>query len=70
MPDRGTLSNDKIKKLINFESSWALEKGYRQYIEWYLNLFEGKKKKLKKNLEIDMFIEDVWLSKVLEFSSL
>ena len=43
MPDRGTLSNDKIKKLINFESNWALEKGYRQYIEWYLNLFEGKK---------------------------
>lgn len=37
MPDRGTLSNEKIKNLLDFQSSWPLEKGYRQYIEWYLN---------------------------------
>ena len=43
MPDRGTLSNDKIKNLLDFKSSWPLEKGYRQYIEWYLNLFEKNK---------------------------
>ena len=40
MPNRGTLSNNKIKSLLDFKSSWLLEKGYRQYIEWYLNLFE------------------------------
>lgn len=47
MPERGTLSNDKIKNLIDFKSSWPLEKGYRQYIEWYINMFEENKKLFK-----------------------
>ena len=34
---------NKIKSLLDFKSSWPLEKGYRQYIEWYLNLFEKNK---------------------------
>lgn len=38
MPERGTLSNDKIKDLLGFNSSWSIDKGYRNYIEWYLNL--------------------------------
>ncbi len=38
MPERGTLSNDKIKDLLGFKSSWSIDRGYRNYIEWYLNL--------------------------------
>ena len=44
MPERGTLSNKKINDLLDFKSSWPLEKGYRKYIEWYLNMFEENKK--------------------------
>ena len=47
MPERGTLSNNKIKNLLDFKSSWPLEKGYRQYIEWYINMFEENKKLFK-----------------------
>lgn len=38
MPERGTLSNDKIKNLLGFKSSWSIDRGYKNYIEWYLNL--------------------------------
>ena len=34
MPDRGTLSIDKAKKLIGYQPAFPLEKGYVQYIEW------------------------------------
>ena len=40
MPKRGTLSIQKAKDLLGFESSWPLEKGYRKYIEWYINLIK------------------------------
>lgn len=42
MPIRGTLSNDKAKKLINYSSDWPLDIGYLKYIEWYKNIFKNK----------------------------
>ncbi|MFC1883624.1 NAD-dependent epimerase/dehydratase family protein [Thermodesulfobacteriota bacterium] len=35
MPDRGTLSVEKATKLIGYEPSWPLEKGFVKYINWY-----------------------------------
>ncbi len=40
MPVRGTLSVDKAKKLINYNSKWSLEKGYPEYINWYKNFIK------------------------------
>ena len=34
-PDRGTLSIEKAKKLIGYQPAFPLEKGYKQYIQWY-----------------------------------
>lgn len=44
MPFRGTLSMKKAKSLLNFRSSWKLEKGYKRYIEWYVDFFNKNKK--------------------------
>ncbi len=35
MPDRGTLSVEKAKKLVGYTPQFPLDKGYRKYIEWY-----------------------------------
>jgi nucleoside-diphosphate-sugar epimerase len=43
MPYRGTLSMNKAKSLLNFKSNWNLEKGYKKYIEWYINFFQNSK---------------------------
>ena len=40
MPERGTLSIEKAKKLIGYEPVWNLEKGYQAYIDWYKKIFE------------------------------
>lgn len=37
-PDRGTLSIEKAKRLIGYEPAFPLEKGYKQYIQWYKDL--------------------------------
>lgn len=37
MPERGTLSIEKAKKLIDYNPEWNLEKGYQKYIDWYKN---------------------------------
>jgi nucleoside-diphosphate-sugar epimerase len=39
MPDRGTLSIDKARKLLGYEPGYPLETGFPRYIEWYKNLF-------------------------------
>jgi nucleoside-diphosphate-sugar epimerase len=39
-PNRGTLSVEKAKKLIGYEPSWPLEKGFVRYIDWYKKLLE------------------------------
>ena len=46
MPFRGTLSMNKAKSLLNFKSNWKLEKGYKRYIEWYVDFFNKNKSKL------------------------
>ena len=46
MPYRGTLSMNKAKSLLNFKSNWKLEKGYKRYIEWYVDFFNKNKDKL------------------------
>lgn len=38
MPERGTLSVDKARKLLGYEPQWPLEKGFVQYIDWYKEL--------------------------------
>jgi len=43
MPERGTLSIEKAKKLLNYKPSWKLEDGYREYINWYKKIFKDKK---------------------------
>jgi nucleoside-diphosphate-sugar epimerase len=35
MPDRGTLSVEKAKKLIGYEPSFPVEIGFDNYIQWY-----------------------------------
>ena len=42
MQIRGTLSTHKAKKLLNYKSNWPLEKGYRNYINWYLQFDSSK----------------------------
>jgi len=40
MPERGTLSVEKARRLIGYLPEFPLEKGYRRYIEWYRGLFD------------------------------
>ncbi len=35
MPERGTLSVDKARRLLGYDPQWPLEKGFVRYIEWY-----------------------------------
>jgi nucleoside-diphosphate-sugar epimerase len=35
MPERGTLSIEKAKKLIDYKPIWKIEDGYQRYIDWY-----------------------------------
>jgi nucleoside-diphosphate-sugar epimerase len=46
MPYRGTLSMNKAKSLLSFKSNWKLEKGYKKYIEWYVDFFKKNQDKL------------------------
>jgi nucleoside-diphosphate-sugar epimerase len=39
-PIRGTLLTTRAKELLNFEPQWNLEKGYKQYCEWYVDQWE------------------------------
>lgn len=40
-PDRGTLSIEKAKKLIDYNPQYPIEKGYEQYIQWYKDFTGG-----------------------------
>lgn len=35
VPDRGTLSIDKARRLLGYESQYPLEEGLREYLTWY-----------------------------------
>jgi nucleoside-diphosphate-sugar epimerase len=37
---------NKAKTLLSFKSNWKLEKGYKRYIEWYIDFFDKNKNKL------------------------
>ncbi|MBT5263501.1 MAG: NAD(P)-dependent oxidoreductase [Rhodospirillaceae bacterium] len=39
-PIRGTLSMDRANEMLGFHPKWPLEKGYRQYCEWYIGEWE------------------------------
>jgi nucleoside-diphosphate-sugar epimerase len=39
MPERGTLDVDKARRLIGYEPSWSLDKGYPKYIAWYKDMY-------------------------------
>jgi nucleoside-diphosphate-sugar epimerase len=41
MPERGTLSVEKAKKLIGYDPKYPLERGFVRYIEWYKSIFEN-----------------------------
>lgn len=43
MPDRGTLSVDKARKLIGYEPEWPLERGFPEYINWYKEMIKTEK---------------------------
>jgi nucleoside-diphosphate-sugar epimerase len=34
-PERGTLCVDKAKRMLGYEPRFPIERGYRQYIQWY-----------------------------------
>ena len=38
MPERGTLSVEKARKLLGYDPQFPLEKGFVRYIEWYKSL--------------------------------
>lgn len=38
MPERGTLSVDKARRLLGYDPQWPLEKGFVRYIAWYKTL--------------------------------
>ncbi len=41
MPERGTLSVEKAKRLIGYDPQWPLDEGFVEYIKWYRHLFDS-----------------------------
>ena len=37
MPERGTLNIDKARSLLGYEPKYDIEKGFNNYIAWYLD---------------------------------
>jgi nucleoside-diphosphate-sugar epimerase len=48
-PIRGTLSVERAREVLGFESLWPLEKGYRKYCEWYIDRWERAKREQDQN---------------------
>jgi nucleoside-diphosphate-sugar epimerase len=40
MPERGTLSIDKARRLLGYEPEFALDDGFVRYIQWYKQLYD------------------------------
>jgi nucleoside-diphosphate-sugar epimerase len=38
MPERGTLSIEKARRLLGYEPAYPLERGFAEYIAWYKEL--------------------------------
>ena len=45
MPERGTLDISKAKKFLNYNPSFDLEKGFKKYIEWYIDFYKNLKQR-------------------------
>jgi nucleoside-diphosphate-sugar epimerase len=39
MPERGTLSVDKARRVLGYEPEYPIERGFHSYIDWYEKLF-------------------------------
>jgi nucleoside-diphosphate-sugar epimerase len=48
-PVRGTLSVERARDVLGFEPQWPLERGYRQYCEWYVDRWERTRAELGRN---------------------
>lgn len=48
MPNRGTLSMEKAKRVLGFEPQYPLEAGFPRYIEWYRSLFMSNRQKISQ----------------------
>ncbi|CCQ73083.1 NAD(P)-dependent oxidoreductase [Magnetospira sp. QH-2] len=48
MPDRGTLSVDKARRLMGYDPKWSLIEGFPRYIEWYKAFFEEHGSKFQR----------------------
>jgi len=44
MPERGTLSIEKIRNLLGYEPKFPLETGLREYLAWYREFIEDNRK--------------------------
>ena len=40
MPERGTLDISKAKKILGYNPNFPIEKGFKNYINWYKNFFK------------------------------
>jgi len=38
MPERGTLSVEKAKRMLGYAPAFPLERGFVRYVEWYKGL--------------------------------
>jgi len=47
MPERGTLSIDKAKRLIGYKPEYPIEKGFVKYIKWYEKFYSYYEKTIK-----------------------
>ncbi len=48
-PVRGTLVTDRARKMLGFKPQWPLEKGYKQYCEWYVDQWERTSARMGQN---------------------
>ncbi len=46
VPERGTLNISKAKKVLGYNPSYPISKGYKKYIDWYKDFFD---KNIKQN---------------------
>lgn len=47
MPDRGTLSVEKARKLLGYDPQFPLEKGFVEYIKWYQSIWTSPRKEFE-----------------------
>lgn len=48
-PVRGTLSTERAEEVLGFKAKWTLDRGYRQYCEWYADQWEQARRVAASN---------------------